>query len=187
MPVIALLTDFGTCDHYVACMKGVILQINPKVTLVDVNESRAPCARALGADFALPADAPRDCDFVFHASATAAGLATALGAAGTEASVVELSWYGAGEVAAPLGEAFHSRRLRLIASQVGAVSASRRARWTHARRLAAALALLDDAALDVLLAPAVAFGDLPEVLPRILAAEGDSRCPLIRYPAAEPT
>lgn len=37
MSTIALLSDFGTRDHYVACMKGVILQINPKVTLVDVS------------------------------------------------------------------------------------------------------------------------------------------------------
>ena len=28
-PIITLLTDFGTKDHYVASMKGVILGINP--------------------------------------------------------------------------------------------------------------------------------------------------------------
>lgn len=37
MSIIALMTDFGTRDYYVAAMKGVILQINPKVTLVDVS------------------------------------------------------------------------------------------------------------------------------------------------------
>lgn len=37
MSIIALMTDFGTRDHYVAAMKGVILQINPKVTLVDIS------------------------------------------------------------------------------------------------------------------------------------------------------
>lgn len=36
MAIIALLTDFGFRDHYVAAMKGMILQVNPKVTLVDV-------------------------------------------------------------------------------------------------------------------------------------------------------
>jgi S-adenosylmethionine hydrolase len=36
MSIIALMTDFGLRDHYVAAMKGVILQINPKATLVDV-------------------------------------------------------------------------------------------------------------------------------------------------------
>ena len=75
--------------------------------------------------------------------------------------MLELSWYGSGDVAAPLGGAFHSRRLRLISSQVGKVAPSHRARWTHGRRLAAALALLEDPALDALLAPAIAFDDLP--------------------------
>jgi S-adenosylmethionine hydrolase len=37
MSIIALMSDFGSRDHYVAAMKGVILQINPKVTLVDIS------------------------------------------------------------------------------------------------------------------------------------------------------
>lgn len=41
MPIVALLTDFGTADYYVAAMKGTILQINPKVTLVDVSHDIA--------------------------------------------------------------------------------------------------------------------------------------------------
>ncbi len=41
MPVIALMTDFGSRDHYVAAMKGIILQINPKVTLVDITHEIA--------------------------------------------------------------------------------------------------------------------------------------------------
>jgi NADPH:quinone reductase-like Zn-dependent oxidoreductase len=155
-----------------------------EVTLVDIAPERAALARALGARFAAPDEAPRDCDLVFHASASAQGLATALGLAGEEATIVELSWYGAGEVAAPLGEAFHSRRLRLVASQVGKVAPSHRARWTHGRRLSAALALLDDPALDVLLAPAIDFGELPARLAGLLASNGDARCPLVRYPAA---
>ena len=36
MPIIALMSDFGTRDHYGAAMKGVILKINPKATLVDI-------------------------------------------------------------------------------------------------------------------------------------------------------
>jgi S-adenosylmethionine hydrolase len=36
LPVIALLTDFGTQDHYVGTMKGVILGIAPAAVLVDI-------------------------------------------------------------------------------------------------------------------------------------------------------
>jgi S-adenosylmethionine hydrolase len=35
-PIIALLTDFGSRDHYTGVMKGVILGITPDITLVDV-------------------------------------------------------------------------------------------------------------------------------------------------------
>ena len=35
------MTDFGTRDHYVAAMKGIILQINPKATVVDVTHDIA--------------------------------------------------------------------------------------------------------------------------------------------------
>lgn len=41
-PVIALLSDFGSRDHYVATMKGVILGICPDVTLVDITHEIAP-------------------------------------------------------------------------------------------------------------------------------------------------
>jgi threonine dehydrogenase-like Zn-dependent dehydrogenase len=155
-----------------------------EVTVVDIAPARAEIARAIGARFAAPGDAPLDCDLVFHASATAAGLATALRLAGDEASIVELSWYGNGDIAVPLGEAFHSRRLRLVSSQVGKVAPSRRARWSNGRRLAAALALLRDPVLDALLAPALCFDELPAGLPAIFGAQFDGVCALIRYPAA---
>ena len=41
-PVIALLTDFGTQDHYAGTMKGVILGICPDVTLVDITHDIPP-------------------------------------------------------------------------------------------------------------------------------------------------
>jgi S-adenosylmethionine hydrolase len=41
-PVIALLSDFGTRDHYVGMMKGVIIGICPDVTLVDITHEIAP-------------------------------------------------------------------------------------------------------------------------------------------------
>jgi S-adenosylmethionine hydrolase len=41
-PVVALLTDFGTRDHYAGTMKGVILGICPEATLVDISHEVAP-------------------------------------------------------------------------------------------------------------------------------------------------
>jgi len=41
-PVIALLTDFGTRDHYVGAMKGVALGICPDAVFVDITHDIAP-------------------------------------------------------------------------------------------------------------------------------------------------
>ena len=153
-----------------------------EVTLVDINPARAELAETLGVNFAVPGAAPADCDFVVHASGTAGGLATALTLAAFEATVLELSWYGDAQVPVPLGGAFHSRRLRLVSSQVGHVAPSHRADWTHHRRLAEAVALLADDRLDALLAPVVAFRDLPARLPDILDTKSGILCPLIGYP-----
>jgi 2-desacetyl-2-hydroxyethyl bacteriochlorophyllide A dehydrogenase len=153
-----------------------------EVTLVDINPARAELARLLGVGFAEPEAAKGDCDLVVHASGNPAGLGTALALAGEEATVLELSWYGDAPVAAPLGGAFHSRRLRLVSSQVGRIAPSHRPRWTHGRRLAAALALLTDARLDALLAPPVMFQDLARRLPDILDASSGVLCQSVSYP-----
>ena len=141
-----------------------------EVTLVDVDASRAGLAATFGCRFAVPEAAPADADIVFHASASAEGLATAIACAGTEAAIVELSWYGEGAVAAPLGGAFHSKRLRLISSQVGQVAPSRRPRVDHARRTAIALALLADPVLDRLIDQDIRFEDAAQAVPALLAA-----------------
>ena len=41
-PVIALLTDFGTRDHYVGAMRGVMLGICPDASLVDITHEIDP-------------------------------------------------------------------------------------------------------------------------------------------------
>jgi S-adenosylmethionine hydrolase len=40
--IITLLTDFGTKEHYVASMKGVILNINPRCLLIDITHQISP-------------------------------------------------------------------------------------------------------------------------------------------------
>ncbi|MCA6112872.1 zinc-dependent alcohol dehydrogenase [Bradyrhizobium cenepequi] len=151
------------------------------VTLIDINPTRAELAGKLGVSFTGPGDAIGDCDLVVHASGSPDGLRTALELAGDEATVLEMSWYGDAAVTATLGGPFHSRRLRLVSSQVGQIAPSHRPRWTHGRRLAAAIALLCDPRLDALLAPAVAFHDLPQRLPGILDPGSGILCQPIIY------
>ena len=42
MSVISILSDFGTDDEYVGVMKGVMLSINPSVSIVDITHQIAP-------------------------------------------------------------------------------------------------------------------------------------------------
>ena len=155
--------------------------LKSNVTVVDIAPERRAIAESFGASFASPDSSPKDADVVFHTSATAAGLATAISAAAFEAKIIEISWYGEGTVAAPLGGAFHSRRLQLISSQVGHVAPSHRAHWSHRRRLAKALELLADARLDTLITGEITFGALPQELPRILASGAPGLATAVRY------
>jgi threonine dehydrogenase-like Zn-dependent dehydrogenase len=179
----------GPCDRIAVVGAGVVGALagwlcarlpGAEVTLVDVNPERAGLAAALGCGFSAPEAAPEGCDLVIHASASAGGLATALGAAGLEAAVVEASWYGEGTVPAPLGGAFHSRRLRLVSSQVGRVPAGQTARWTHRRRLAAALELLRAPELDALISGETDFAALAGAYGAILDDPG-TLCHRVRY------
>jgi threonine dehydrogenase-like Zn-dependent dehydrogenase len=154
-----------------------------EVTLVDISEDRRELAAAMGCRFAAPADAPSGCDVVFHTSATAEGLATAIGCAGLEAALIELSWYGGDSTTpAPLGGAFHSQRLKLISSQVGHVSPSLRPRWDRRRRMEAALRLLDAPELDLLVRSEIPFEEAAARLPELLCPGAPGLPPVIHYP-----
>ena len=152
-----------------------------EVTVVDIDASRMPLVESLGAAFATPGEAPRDVDIAFHTSVSQAGLNTAIACAGMEATIIELSWYGDKKVSIDLGGPFHSRRLKLVSSQVGQVSPGHRPRWSYGRRLTAALNLLSDDRLDALVAAEIAFDDAVAELPRILGADAKGLAPVIRY------
>jgi hypothetical protein len=127
--------DAGAVEGRVAVVGGGVIGLltaylaarTAEVTLVDINPARRALAEQLGLKFALPADAPQDCNLVFHASGTGEGLDLALSLCAFEATVIELSWFGDKPVSVALGGAFHSQRLTLKASQVGSVAPSHRA------------------------------------------------------------
>lgn len=152
-----------------------------EVVIVDPQPARASLAALLGCRWQADGDGLSDYDLVFHTSAQEGGLAIAVAAAGREARIMELSWYGAGSVAAPLGGSFHALRLTIQASQVGAIAPSRRPRWTYRRRLAKALSLLADPALDAFLSHRLPFADAPHALPPLLDRSADVLMPVLVY------
>ncbi|MEJ0094098.1 MAG: zinc-binding alcohol dehydrogenase [Methylocella sp.] len=156
-----------------------------EVTVVDAEPARASIAKLIGARFISEAEFRSTCrdeaDVVFHCSGTQAGLSLALACAGFEATIVEMSWYGDALLNLPLGGGFHANRLRLISSQVGHVSPSRRPRWSFARRLGKALELLGSDQFDALITEEVSFDDLARDLPRILASDAQGVATVVRY------
>ncbi|MET8583163.1 zinc-binding alcohol dehydrogenase [Streptomyces collinus] len=167
----------------VGCSVAALLARFPgvRLQLVDADPARAKTARALGVDFAGPEEALGDCDLVVHASATEAGLTRSLELLATEGTVVEMSWYGDRRVSLPLGEAFHSRRLTVRASQVGTVSPAARAGRGYAERMALALDLLADPALDALVTGESAFEELPALMLKLASGEIPALCHRISY------
>ncbi|XGA79284.1 zinc-binding alcohol dehydrogenase [Halomonas sp. CH40] len=155
--------------------------IGTEVQLIDINPARQALADALGISFCTPEKAADNQDLVIHASGHADGLATALTLAGMEGRIIEMSWFGDGNVSVPLGGAFHSRRLTLRASQVGQLPPHQQPRWDYARRLQLALRLLADPRLDALISGETPFAKLPEEAPSLFAAGSPVLCQRIVY------
>jgi threonine dehydrogenase-like Zn-dependent dehydrogenase len=167
----------------VGCCVARLLSRFPatQVTLVDVDPSRRAVAAELAVDFALPAEADGGRDLVVHASATSSGLQLSLDLLAPEGTVIDLSWYGDGEVRLSLGGAFHSRRLGIRASQVSTLSPARSGRRTTSERVALALELLLDPAFDALVTGQSRFAELPDVMARLAAGSLPALCHTITY------
>ena len=152
-----------------------------KVAIIDIDDTKREIAKALGLSFFHPDEASGNNTVIFHTSASEAGLQTALRLAAFEGRIIEMSWYGDKDISLKLGAAFHSQRLQIISSQVGHISPSRRATTTYAQRMAEALSLLSDPALDALLEKEIAFKALPDHLNRILGQNSNVLCQVVDY------
>lgn len=154
--------------------------VGTETVLVDRDPSRARLAASLGLGFVEASALEGEFDVLINASGSSEALESAIGHAGMEARIVEASWYGDRQASIPLGGTFHSRRLQIVSSQVGTISAVRRPRWSFARRMAKALELLADQRLDVLISGETDFRDLETAYPHILSSQ-ETLCHRIRY------
>jgi D-isomer specific 2-hydroxyacid dehydrogenase, NAD binding domain len=151
------------------------------VVLVDVDPTRESAASRLEVEFADVQRAPREQDIVINTSGSASGLQLALEAVVTDGVVVEASWYADRPVTLTLGADFHSRRLTIRSSQVGAVAAGRRSTRSTTDRLALALEFLRDPAFDALLTAESDWRDLPEVMAGLTAGTNADLCHTINW------
>jgi len=154
--------------------------------LYDPDEERRALAASLpwGARVSAP-EAARDnqVQVAFHTTGAPTGLQAALDQLGFEGRVIDLSWYGEGQLSLDLGTHFHLGRKRLIASQVGTVAVSRRTSHDFQARLREVLALLDEPALERLLGDPIPFRELPDFMGKLYRGESKTPLPLIQYGA----
>lgn len=155
------------------------------VTLVDIDPARRAVAGQLGVNFASAAQPPTNQDIVINTSGSPAGLQLALEAVVTDGEVIEASWYGDRPVNLSLGADFHSRRLAIRSSQVGAVSANRRGSRSTRDRLALALDFLRDPAFDALVTGESSWRDLPELMVSLSNGSRTDLCHTINWSDAE--
>ena len=117
----------------------------------DIYPRRRALALASGATACWPPDEavtalwarwPAGADLVYEVSGSPAGLDLAIQLAGFAGRVIIGSWYGRKRANLDLGGTFHRRHQQLISSQVSQLAPRWRGRWTHARRLELAWAML---------------------------------------------
>ncbi len=174
----ALVVGFGVIGSLIAR----VLSLGPAVdlTVVEARPDRRRLAESLGfrtAETALKGHY----DVAFDTSGAAAGLRTAIESVGLEGRVVTASWFGIGPVPLDLGGSFHSRRKRIIASQVSHIPARLGPRWDTARRTELVFRLLARPEFDLHVGPAVAFTELAKTYRTLIGRTFQGLSPLIIY------
>nr|WP_240806794.1 zinc-binding alcohol dehydrogenase [Polyangium spumosum] len=145
-----------------------------RVACIDPDERRVALARELGCAAAFTTIDPSivaEADVLIDASGSPDALAALVAAAGYEARVLVVSWYGERGVTLPLGGRFHPNRVTIRSSQVGAIPPRARARFTFERRFSVVNELLRDERLDLLVGPLVPFTDAPRLYAALAAGE----------------
>lgn len=164
-----VITGLGVVGLLIA---RIARKAGARVVAADSSRERCAFARSVhvdategvsSADIALA-------DVLIEASGAAAALASLVRHATCEARVVIASWYGEADVTLPLGARFHPSRVTIASSQVGAIPAERRARWSFDRRFALVNDELEDASLDALVTT-LQFDDAPALYARLMRGE----------------
>jgi threonine dehydrogenase-like Zn-dependent dehydrogenase len=174
-----LVVGFGVVGSLVAR----VLELGPAVDL-EVAETRAGRRRLAESMGFRAASAARDdapFDIAFDTSGTPAGLQRAIDSVGVEGRVIAVSWFGARPARLDLGGAFHSRRKRIIGSQVSRIPGAMRARWDTARRTGLVFRLLERPEFDLHLGPTVPFAGLPKAFGALVSPSHEGLSPLITY------
>ncbi len=167
----------GTLTAWILMLSGA------KVTVIEPREGRRACARELlgsGVNVIATTETAQ-ADVVIEATGRPETLDAAIRVATSGARVVVASFYGQRRAAVDLGDAFHRRRLTLVASQVSALPPRIAARFDVDRRFATVIELLGQPALDALVGAPTPFERAPQLYEALDRDPAGLPCPVFVY------
>jgi len=129
-----LITGFGTVGALLAITLKLAL---PYVTcrVLEPDIERRQTGSGLGLQMAAHADELNTgFDVTFDVSGNESALQTCIDKAGYEGKIVSLSWFGTKSTSLKLGGDFHSKRKKLISSQVSNIPLHKQGQWDFRRR-----------------------------------------------------
>jgi threonine dehydrogenase-like Zn-dependent dehydrogenase len=146
------------------------------VTLVDPRAGRLACAKTLVPSLLCVEAGKADgsADVIIEATGDPHAIDDAIAWAAPSARIIVASFYGRRRAPVDLGDAFHRRRLSLVASQVSSIPPRHSGRWTLERRFDLVQDLLGEPNLDALIAPPVAFEAAPDLYARLARGDADA-------------
>lgn len=161
----------------------LLVRVGAKVTLIEPRPARRSCAQRLVPSASVVAHRESDglADVVVEATGDPHAINDAIAWAAPSAKIVVASFYGRRHAPIELGDAFHRRRLSLVASQVSAIPPRLSTRWDAARRFGIVEDLLGEPNLDALIAPTVRFEDAPELYARLDVDDDALPCHVFDY------
>jgi threonine dehydrogenase-like Zn-dependent dehydrogenase len=152
-----LIVGFGIIGALLAGVLKSIKHVN--IYIAETNKERIQLVKQLG--LKLYTDEV-NLDAAFNTSANEKGFQIGLNSIGFEGRLIELSWYGKKEIKVSLGGDFHSKRKKIISSQVGSLPTDMRSLWDYKRRKDVVFELLKDDYFGELPLEEINFDNAPE-------------------------
>tara|TARA_B100001113_G_scaffold7774_1_gene6337 strand:- start:2368 stop:3336 length:969 start_codon:yes stop_codon:yes gene_type:complete len=121
------------------------------VTVIDSDKNKKKLCEFFNIDFENSMDCIENPDIIYECSGNISVLSELINNSTLETKICILSWYGKQQSKIKMGENCFSRRLEIIFSQVGNITALKSKKWNNLSRRALALQLLDNKKLDILI------------------------------------
>ena len=132
------LGSVGLLTAYFFKLKGF-----KKINVTDINEEKKKIAKTLGLNF-VNFNKINNCDCIINTTSNYEVLNTSMNKLNIEGKIIEASWYGSKKGELNLGNDFHSKRLKIISSQVSNIPLHMQKKYNFKSRLKIAIDALNN-------------------------------------------